>query len=267
MKVYIEFFVIDNVVTTSLASCLSYSFTGIKTRKARVLTVTVAGTLVSVFYPFWSMPTPLIVTAKLLIGIILSLILFAGIFNIAFGALSFFGATALLGGACLAADCFIAGDLGLALSSPSQLPYCLPSAVSIMIYIPAKFIMSNARKRRAESSYGYDVYVTIGTKTVKMRGYLDTGNGLEEDGIPIAVTKMNVFVDKFGIAVLDEAYAEKTVVGIGNSKAHLILVKPDKFLLYLDKKRNKYSDVILGITASGFRRSEDMLLPVSVLGG
>ncbi len=267
MKVYIEFFVIDNVVTTSLASCLSYNFIGIKIRRLRVLIVTVAGTLVSVFYPFWSLPTPLIVIAKLLIGMILSLILFAGIFNIAFGALSFFGATALLGGACIAADCFISGDLGLALSSPSRLPYCLPSAVSLVIYIPARCILSSARKRRAESSYGYDVYVTIGNRTVKMRGYLDTGNGLEEDGIPIAVTKLNVFLNKFGADALEAAYAEKTVAGIGDAQARLILVKPDKFLLYLDKKRNKYSDVILGITASGFRRTEDMLLPVSVLGG
>ena len=100
-----------------------------------------------------------------------------------------------------------------------------------------------------------------------MRGYLDTGNGLEEDGIPIAVTKLNVFLNKFGADALETAYAEKTVAGIGDAQARLILVKPDKFLLYLDKKRNKYSDVILGITASGFRRTEDMLLPVSVLGG
>ena len=66
---------------------------------------------------------------------------------------------------------------------------------------------------------------------------------------------------------LAAASAEKTAVGVGDASTRLILIKPDRFLLYFDKKRNKHSDVILGVCVGGFSRREDILLPVSVLGG
>ena len=267
MRVYIEFVIIDNMVVTSLAACLSYGFTGTRVRKIRVAVAAVAGTVVSVFYPFWSMPTPLIILAKLFVGVVLSAVLYAGVSNVISGMLTFFASTALLGGACFAADCFIEGDLGLALSEPSNIPYCLPSVISAAIYLPSRILISAARKRRAESAYGYDVLITVNGITAKLRGYLDTGNGLEDNGTPVAVVKMSSFVRRFGEGALAAASAEKTAVGVGDASTRLILIKPDRFLLYFDKKRNKHSDVILGVCVGGFSRREDILLPVSVLGG
>ena len=90
MRVYIEFVIIDNMVVTSLAACLSYGFTGTRVRKIRVAVAAVAGTVVSVFYPFWSMPTPLIILAKLFVGVVLSAVLYAGVSNVISGMLTFF---------------------------------------------------------------------------------------------------------------------------------------------------------------------------------
>ena len=267
MKVYIEFFVADNVIVTYLTASLAYAFVGLKTRRLRSAAVSVAGTLASVFYPFWIMPTPLIALSKVVIGIALSVVLFAGLRNIAFGTLCFFASTALLGGATLAAECMVRGDLGLALSSPSGLPYFVPSAIAIAVYIPARVITAAARKMRAESAFICSASVTVGGVTARVRGYFDTGSGLEENGVPIAVIKLVSFVRLFGADALIASHGKKRVCGVGGVQTELILVKPQEFLLYFDRKRNKHSDVILGVSVGGFRRNEDMLLPVSMLGG
>ena len=108
MKVYIEFFVAENVVVTVLISGLAYRFLGMRPRKLRTALAAIAGTLASVFYPFWELPTPLMALAKLLVGVALSALLFTGVCNVPMGVLCFFASTALLAGATLAADCFIA---------------------------------------------------------------------------------------------------------------------------------------------------------------
>ena len=161
----------------------------------------------------------------------------------------------------------VRGDLGLALSSPSGLPYFVPSAIAIAVYIPARVITAAARKMRAESAFICSASVTVGGVTARVRGYFDTGSGLEENGVPIAVIKLVSFVRLFGADALIASHGKKRVCGVGGVQTELILVKPQEFLLYFDKKRNKHSDVILGVSVGGFRRNEDMLLPVSMLGG
>ncbi len=267
MKIYIEFFVADNIVVTALTASLSYAFTGLRTRRMRAAAVAVAGTLAGVFYPFWIMPTPLIVLSKAALGIAFSVILFCGIRNPLFGALCFFASTALLGGVTLMAECLLWGDIGLALSSPSRLPYFVPSATSLLVYIPARFVIAAARKKRAESAFGCTALVTVDGCSARLRGYFDTGSGLEEKGIPVVIIKLSSFVGSFGTGALTKRTGVKTVCGVGGACSRLILIKPDGFLLYFDKIRNKYSDVMLGVSAAGFRREEDMLLPVSMLGG
>ena len=120
---------------------------------------------------------------------------------------------------------------------------------------------------RAESAFICSASVRVGGVTARVRGYFDTGSGLEENGVPIAVIKLVSFVRLFGADALIASHGKKRVCGVGGVQTELILVKPQEFLLYFDKKRNKHSDVILGVSVGGFRRNEDMLLPVSMLGG
>lgn len=264
MKVYIELFVVDSAVVTSLSACLTYRLVGCKTRPARVFAVTALGTMLSAAYPLLPLPVAAMIALRVVTGLALSALLTVGVCNPPAGTLAFFGATATFAGACVAAGSAAAG---LGLSDPSRLPYLLPSCVAAVMYLPAELAAGAIRRRFAERELGVDVCVTIGGRTARMRGYIDTGNGLSECGTPVAVVKMSSFVREFGASALSTHSVGKAAAeGVGGG-TRLILIKPDKFLLYFDKKRNKYSDVILGISASGFARNEDMLLPVSVLGG
>ena len=59
----------------------------------------------------------------------------------------------------------------------------------------------------------------------------------------------------------------KTINGVGAS-SKLFLLKPERFILYSDKKKNKHNiDVTLGVSEADFDCSADMLLPPSLIGG
>ena len=77
MKVYIEFVIIDNLVLTSSIAGLSYAACGKRVHKRRTAAAAAIGTVISVFYPFWDLITPLLVAAKIAVGLLLGILLFA----------------------------------------------------------------------------------------------------------------------------------------------------------------------------------------------
>ena len=188
MKVYIELFVVDSAVVTSLSACLTYRLLGCKTRPARVFAVTALGTMLSAAYPLLPLPVAAMIALRVVTGLALSALLTVGVCNPPAGTLAFFGATATFAGACVAAGSAAAG---LGLSDPSRLPYLLPSCVAAVMYLPAELAAGAIRRRFAERELGVDVCVTIGGRTARMRGYIDTANRLSECGTPVAVVKMS----------------------------------------------------------------------------
>lgn len=267
MKVYIELFVIDNIVTSTAAAWLSYAFFGMRIRKARTAAAVAAGLAESVIYPFVSLPAYIVVPAKLISGILLSEILFCGLKKTFPSASAFFASTALIGGTCFAVSCFASGTSSAALNEAYSLPYLVPSVIAFVVALPTKFLIDEARKKYTEMKFRCEAEVTVENKTAKLVGFIDSGNGLTDNGLPIAIIKMTVFTEAFGTDVLYHSAGIKRAVALGGSGESLILIKPDKIRLYYGEKANTYKDVMLGVSALGFNREEDMLLPSSVLGG
>lgn len=261
MKVYIEFFVIDNIVTTAAAAWLSYAFFGMRVRKARLAAAVTAGLAASIVYPYVHLPLYITVPEKMILGILLSEILFFGLKKTIPSAAVFFACTALIGGACFAASCIADG------SSDGALPYLVPSAVAAAVAVPVRFLIDGARKKYAEMKFGCEAEITVGEKTAKMSGFIDSGNGLTDNGLPVAVVKMTAFAEAFGTEMLVNAENRLRAKALGGKGESLILIKPRKIRLYYGGKANTYKDVMLGVSALGFDREEDILLPSSVLGG
>lgn len=270
MKVYIEFVIIDNLVLTSSIAGLSYAACGKRVHKRRTAAAAAIGTVISVFYPFWDLITPLLVAAKIAVGLLLGILLFARLDRAVLGVLMFFAQTAVVGGVCVFANYLVTGDMGAALTGVPVLPYCVPSAIGAALFFVFRAVFRAAGRRRTASAFVYSVAVTIGGRTARMRGYLDTGNGLydEKTSLPVVVVKLSSLADAFGRrAVVGRICGCKTAEFVGGGKSKLFLIKPDKFLLYSGKKANKYSDVMLGVSERGFGRGEDMLLHPSLVGG
>ena len=257
MKVYIEFFIIDNLVVTSAIVWLSYSFFGMRVRMTRGAVAALAGLAASAAYPYADLPRYFTVSVKLAEGVLLSGILFYGLKKAAPSVAAFFVSTALIGGACYAASCAVDGG---------TLPYLVPSVISVCVAAPVKFLICEARKRYAAMRFVCDADVVVGEKRARLRGFIDSGNALTDGGIPVAVIKMSSFAAAFGTDGLTESTERKFARALGGGEK-LILVKPCKIRLYYGEKPNKYKDVTLGVSALGFNREEDILLPSSVIGG
>lgn len=270
MKVYIEFVIIDNLVLTASIAGLAYAAAGMRVHKRRTAVAAVVGTAISVFYPYWRLATPLLVVAKLTVGLLLGVILFARLQKPVLGVTLFFAQTAVVGGICIFINYLLTGDLGEALTGTPVLPYCVPAAIGAVTFFLGRYALRAAKRRRAEAPYKYDVEVSLGGKTVKMKGYLDTGNGLYDDktALPIVVVKLSSLSRAFGRGeTIARVEGCKVACSVGNAQTKLFLLRPEKFVLYSERKMNKYSDVMLGITETGFSRKEDMLLHPSVIGG
>ena len=270
MKVYIEFVIIDNLVLTASIAGLSYAAAGMRVHKRRTAAAAVVGTVISVFYPFWSLATPLLIVAKLTVGILLGVIMFARLQKPVLGVTLFFLQTAAVGGLCFFVNYLITGDIGEALTGTPVLPYCVPSAIGAAAFFIGRYAVRVAKRKRAEAAYKYDVGIVMNGITAIMKGYLDTGNCLfdEKTSLPIIVIKLSSLCKAFGRGeTINKVAGYKIAQSVGKVETKLFLIKPDKFILYSDGKMNKYSDVMLGITETGFSRKEDMLLHPSVIGG
>lgn len=269
MKVYIEFVIIDNLVLTASIAGLSYAIAGKRIHKRRTLAASVIGTALSITYPFWMLPTPLLIVAKLAVGVLLAVILFARLERPVLGIILFFAMTGAVGGLCLFVNYIAAGNIASALLGAPVLPYCVPAAIGAATFFTARTVLGAAKRRRTRSAYIYDVCVTLNGKAAKLKGYLDSGNLLYDDaGLPIIVTKLSSLERAFGRReIMGLVGGYKAINSVNGSAGKLFLIRPDKFLLYSGKKTNTYSDVMLGVCVRGFDRGEDMLLHPSIIGG
>lgn len=269
MKVYIEIVMLDNLVMTSSIAGMSYASLGIRVHKFRTAMAAMLGTIISLTYPFWKMATPLMIIAKLAVGCILGLILFAGLEKPLLGIVVFFVQTALVGGICIFANYLITGDVGDALTGVPVLPYAVPSCIAALTFFFVRSIIRIAKRKRTDAGYKFDVEMSLGGKTARLKGYLDTGNSLYDDctSLPIVVVKLSSLDSAFGhAAVIGSIVGYKRIETVsGHGK--IFLIRPDNFRLYSGEIMNKYSDVMLGVTELGFSRKEDMLLHPSVVGG
>ncbi len=269
MGPYIEIVILDNFVVTACIAGLAYASLGMRVHKRRTALVALAGTLISVFYPFWTLPTPLLIAAKLAVGLGLGVALFMRLGRTPTGVALFFLHTAVIGGICIFVQFIISGDIGDALTGAPSLPYCLPAGIATLTFFVCRHALRAARIRRVEAAYKSPAAVTIGGRTAELRGFLDTGNGLydERTELPIVVIKLTSLYKAFDRNILRgrvKGYvAANTIAGTSG----LFLVRPDKFILYSGNKTNKYNDVMLGVSETGFARKEDMLLHPSVIGG
>lgn len=270
MNAYIEVVIIDNMIVTGSIAILSYVLLGMRVRKLRTLLAAIFGTAISITYPFWQMSTPLLIASKIIIGIMLGIILFAGLHKVVQGVFSFFVLTGLMGGICIMTQYILTGDIGEALTGTPVLPYCVPTLIAVITTLLVRAIIVAAKRQRLKSAYNYKVRLTIAGKAVELQGYLDTGNSLYDDksDLPIVIIKKSSLEKAYGHeALLENICGFKVIETVTSKTGKIFLIKPDDFLLYYGKHGNKHNDVMLGISEVDFSRQEDMLLHPSVIGG
>ncbi|MEG2002813.1 MAG: sigma-E processing peptidase SpoIIGA, partial [Clostridia bacterium] len=104
-------------------------------------------------------------------------------------------------------------------------------------------------KRRAMSTYIYDVEVFYKDKSKKLVGFLDSGNFLTDKvtGKPVLVTSIKSVMNL--LENVDFSSLDKMKCSSISSKSEILrLFEVDKLVIYDGKKENIHSNILLGLS-------------------
>ena len=254
MKVYIELVILDNfIITYYIVKCV-YSILKRNMNKLRVIIGSLVGTAVTLVYPFIS-DSVISILAKISLYFLLCIIFFCRQEKFIVASGLFLLVTVSFGGIVVMLSYIIKGDF---ISAISENYYGFPLSVvvlgCVMGYKIIKKISIAINKMSSKIKYGCEFSVIINKKSVRMYGLIDTGNFAidKKSGLPIVLMPIKSILkilprDKL-IEILSDNCQDKAEIITALGKEKICLIKPDKFILYLDGCENKIVEVMIGVS-------------------
>ncbi|MCH5164648.1 MAG: sigma-E processing peptidase SpoIIGA, partial [Clostridiales bacterium] len=227
MTVYIEYVILDNFIFTALICYLSYNILREKVRRFRCVAASTVGTACAIIYPFIK-NAAFVIIFKVALYIVMCLILYVKLPNFFKRALSFLLATALIGGVQFMIGFIVHGNASAALRLPiSELPISIFFIPPILMFFVCKQVLSKINAHRLKQNYIYDIKLTVGDKSLKLRGLLDTGNNVRAGRDVVFVNKL-IALDLLGGEYLTFMSGDKavssTVVHTASGSKKIILL-------------------------------------------
>lgn len=254
MIVYIEYVLIDNFVIDFLLLKATYSITGCGKGGLRIVLAAMFGAVVALIFPLIEKIPVISVLVKILSGLTLVLLsVKAKTFRDYYiNALLFFAFTFLLGGA-------ITGTFGI-----FNIPYSSEISVALM-FIPAYIlirvitaVVKYLYRQKDIAGLVYKTEITFNGKTVILKGFMDTGNGLYNGDSPVVVvdkrTAKELLGDFHGVRL--RRIKVRTASGDSENLAFDI----DKIKIYIGDKVNIYSKVTACVSSSGIGDGYQVIL-------
>ena len=242
MTVYVEYVLLDNFIIDYLLLKATYDTTGISVKKGWLFLCAFLGALISLVCPLISIKS-LLTAVKVLCGFLLTLIATpykskrAYFINTAL----FFAYTFLTGGAVLGIFAIFGLEYSAEISIALMfLPvYILVKGVrEVIIYIyRQKFVMN----------YTYEISLTLAGKTVKARGFMDTGNGVYDGNSPVIVCDKRFakrLIDKNFYKIKSKKITLSTVSGTNENFAFIL----DNLVIYIKGEQYIFNKVTMAVT-------------------
>ena len=274
MEVYIEYVIIDNFIIDMLILLFTCLVLGSSYSKIRLVLSTLIGVTGAVIMPFITLSTYLMIILKLLLGVVMVLTLrkYCSFANFFAHLMLFFTLTFVFGGLCYGL-CVALGESTLGvLVNAYELPMgFIVLIVSVYIYLLWKLLLYVRHKNKNISLY-YDVVLMIEGEKHYIRGYIDSGNSMYDNGKPVVVLSFGTFCKifkKFPYQNLLLCKEDK----IPLKNAHFIDFNTasgcDKMLVFdvdeisiknpISKEESK-SEVCIGVAKKSFHQDFDCLL-------
>lgn len=261
MTVYIEYLIADNFCFTYAIGALSQRFSGMMIKKVRVAICAILGTAVAIVYPF-IYSSLAVALVRVSLWLVLSAILFFGSKKSVKGALIFLLLTFLFGGITFGINFIICKNAYMAMRvNACSIPLSVIVVSLALGYALIKKICLSIRRSIDASKFVYSFEVVLLGKRIKAKGLMDTGNRLydEKSGLPIIILSAKRVIetlDNEQIALLLTGRGEKiqpcaryiTISSVTEKESKILLLKPEKFLLYSGKKNNIMNDVTIGVS-------------------
>lgn len=263
MNVYIEYVILDNFMVTLLISIVTYKIMHKFIVKPRVLSASLIGTIGAVFYPFINHKVFLFIF-KFCLGGVLCFVLFFKKDKFVVSSLLFLLVTFAFGGCIFAANYFYTDNIifGMTLNF-SEIPIGLVVACVAIIYLIIKTIAIKIHRIKDVRQLMYKFNIKIMGSELNLDGMMDTGNRLydKKSGLPVIILNAKclngilsnddfklLYSGKGDMMQKDAHYINYGTIAGRNNK--ILIIKPDKFLLYFEDKANILYDVMVGISFS-----------------
>lgn len=271
---YIEFVIADNFLLTYLAGSAATRLCRNEVNVWRLLAAAVVGTVVAVFYPFLRAGAVVVITVKVSLWAVLSVIMFYKTPRAVVAGLMFLGCTFAFGGASYALGAIIYADAGAAGEFTRKCPLFLVLGTGTAVYWCVRFCIKRMRLPRARAPYEYGTEVEAFGKRMKFAAFLDTGNCVFDGktGLPVVITDLDSFTSKLdGAAAVEfikslpklRKISAKTPAG----DADIYIVRPQCITVYSDRHGHKINAMVglIGGRNKRFSAAHEMLLNPAAL--
>ena len=281
MEVYIEYVIIDNFIIDLLILLFTCIVLASKTSKIRLLLSTAIGVVGAIFMPFVSLPFFPMFLLKVFIGVIMVVFLkkYATIREFLTHFIMFFTFTFVFGGLCYGI-CLMLGDstLGVLVNAYEFPMGLIVLVIATYLYLLWKLLIYVRNKNKNISLY-YDVTLLISGQKHYIRGYVDSGNSIYDDGKPVIVVSFSSFCKMFkqfpyqnlllckaDKIPLKNAHFVDYITAGGEGK---MLVFDAEELIYKNtsNKETRTSNISIGVCKRSFNSDFDCLLHSEFLKG
>lgn len=254
MQVYIEYVLIDNLVIDYLLLKAATGITATKTSFKRLVLSAILGAVVALVYPLLESVPLFSVLIKVLSGLIMVIIsVDAKTFRAYYvNALVFFCLTFLTGGAIIGVFTLF------------NINYSDEISIAFMIlpaYILIKGITSLIKhlyRQKDVMRFVYDVEVKVKERSVKLKGFMDTGNGVYDGDSPVIVVNKRTAAEILGNfhGTNLKRIKVRTVSGMRENLAFEI----DSVKIYLGDKVNIHNRVTVCVSPTEIGDGYDVIL-------
>lgn len=240
MYVYIEYVLIDNFVIDYLMLKATFATTGKSCSKGRLFVCAFLGAIIALIYPLLELHTAILTAVKVLSGILIILLAckYDRAKSLYVHTIIFFCYTFFTGGVIIG----VFNLLGIDYSSEISIAIMvIPTYLVIRVCVA---VVKYLYRRKDVACAVYDVEIVALGKTVKCRGFFDTGNELYDGDSPVIFCSKG-FVRQFLSGDLTRVKLKKICVGTALGHELKLAFKIDEIKIYIGASPNIHSNVTL----------------------
>lgn len=259
MELYIEDTIFVNFLTSFIICVITLKELKIKCNKFRFYLCIVLSIITSLVSIYAKLPDLFYMLIKLLIGFILSTILCLPkkIKSTVTCFLTFMFNTFLMGGLCFAIIGLSGQNIELNNQLNSNITVSIVLSSAIIYYVVVTKLLKVFYAKQKLNNYCYNINLTVNNITKNITGFLDTGNNIKYNNLPISIIPLDLAIhfdkslniisllSKKKVLLKESCYIKySTVSGQGN----MLIFKPDKFEIKMGKTYFDFSNSYIGIS-------------------
>lgn len=265
MEIYIEYALAENFLLDAMLLWLALKAAKQQIRLWRIGLAAAVGAAFAVVFPLLSLGKVLSYILKFAVGALLCVIAVKGkgVGKYALTSLLFFGFSFALGGALLAV--YSAFSVDHTVTENGYLTESVPVGMvlggSFVFSVLTVALVKGIYRRRAVRRFVYPCKVTLGERSVKADGFLDSGNRANTCGTPVCFISPDLAYDLLGDREMTE---EMTILTMGGeSKIKIFLA--DSLEIYCGQKPNIIRKVYFSPSGNIRAREYKIILSAEML--